>query len=132
MPTIQLPLGPDDYGKLSYLAGRTGKRKVDVAVYLLRKAVSQEFDNEVASQKSTPKPPPVSAGRGVKYNGSDPRLKAGGIYKNYAEVLRIVRPDLAKLWPEGKLYNPKAHGGDNAESILQRYEPGIHKDLSRV
>ena len=67
----------------------------------------------------------------VLYTGSESRLQSGKIYKSFAEVLRKVRPDLSKLWPDGKLYNAKTHGGDKAENILKRYEPNIYKELVR-
>ena len=140
MVTIQLPLDSETSAQLAFLAELQGQRKVDVALYLLKDSVFQKF-NEYYNEKTNTTtilkmPLRTTIGRQgmrdqVLYTGSDSRLKNGEIYKSFAEVLRIVRPDLAKLWPDGKLYNAKTHGGDKAENILKRYELGIYEGLSR-
>lgn len=141
MVTIQLPLDSETSAQLAYLAELWEQRKVEVALYLLKDSVFQKF-NEYRSEKTNPQttlrmPLRTTLGRRgtrdrVLYTGSDSRLENGKIYKNFADVLRIVRPDLAKHYPDGKLYNKKAHGGDKAENILKRYEWSIYKGLSRI
>ncbi len=137
MPTIQLVLDRETSARLAFLAERMGKRKVNVAIDLLKRAVFQQY-NDLANggamtQTPVQSPPatPKSRSQAVLYTGSDSRLQSGKIYTSFAEVLRIVRPELAKLWPDGKLYNAKTHGGDKAENILKRYEPSVYKDLVR-
>ena len=142
MVTIQLPLDPETSAQLAFLAELREQRKVEVALDLLKDSVSQKFNehyNEMADTKTTLqallKTPPGrrgTRGQPVLYTGSDPRLQSGETYTSYAEVLRIARPDLAKQWPEGKLYRAKTHGGDKAENILRQDVPDIYKDLSRI
>ena len=141
MVTIQLPLDPETSARLAFLAELWEQRKVEVALTLLRDSVSQKFNehyNKKVNTKTTLRMSPQTplGRRGTRsqilYTGSDSRLQSGKIYKSFADVLRIVRPDLAKLWPDGKLYSAKAGGGDKAENILKRYEPSIYKDLSRI
>ena len=141
MVTIQLPLDPETSAQLAFLAELWEQRKVEVALYLLKDSVFQKFNeyyNEKTNTKTTLKMPlqTLLGRRGTRdqviYTGSDPRLQSGETYKSFADVLRIVRPDLAKLYPDGKLYNAKTHGGDKAENILRRYVPDIYKDLSRI
>ncbi len=139
MPTIQLLLDSETSARLAFLAERMGKRKAEVAIDLLKKEVFQQYKDlansnqpsqaPVQSQPRSPKP----RGQTVLYTGQDTRgLQYGKSYGSFAEVLRIVRPDLAKLWPEGGLYNSKTHGGDKAENILKRWEPSIYMELVRV
>ncbi len=138
MPTIQLVLDRETSARLAFLAEQMGKRKVDVAVDLLKRAVYQQY-NDLGNGGATlqalvqnPPAPPRPRSQAVLYTGSDSRLQSGKIYASFAEVLRIVRPDLAKLWPDGKLYNAKTHGGDKAENILKHYEPSVYKGLFRT
>lgn len=141
MPTIQLVLDPTTYAELAYLAGVMQRRKADVALDLLKEAVSQkhnEYLNKPANTKvmlSTPVQHPTirrgRSGQAVLYKGSDPRLQNGKTYKNYAEVLRIVQPDLARLHPDGLLYNRETRHGDKAENILKHNEPSVYKNLVR-
>lgn len=131
MPTIQLVLDRKTSAILAYLAELWGKRKVDVAVDLLEKAVFQHYNGGGGAEPQPPAPPKPKS-QPVSYNGTDSRLQSGKVYTSFADVLRKVRPDLAKLFPDGKLYNAKTHGGDKAENILKRYEPNIYKHLSRV
>lgn len=139
MPTIQLILDRETSAKLAFLAERTGRRKVDVAIDLLTKVVSQEY-KDVASvnlPQQVPVQRPVSSPRPrrqpILYNGPDLKgLQMNETYSSYAEILRIIRPDLAKLWPEGKLYCAKNHGGDKAENIIKRYEGFIYENLIRI
>jgi hypothetical protein len=143
MATIQIVIDPSTDAELAYLAGLAQKRKADIARDLLTEAISHKFEQSRQegkpifsgttgqTQSQAPSVFPGRRGHQVLYTGSDPRLQSGQTYSSYAEILRMVRPDLAKLWPDGKLYNAKAHGGDNAESILERNEPGIYKDLVR-
>ena len=133
MPTIQLVLDRETSARLAFLAELKRKRKVDIAIDLLKGAVFQQY-NEMVDTKAMLKMPPQtpSARRGTRgqpilYNGSDPRLQNGKIYTSFAEVLRVVRQDLEPL-----LYNAKRHTGDKAENILKHYEPGVYKDLSRI
>ncbi|MFC1901273.1 hypothetical protein ACFLYN_06765, partial [Chloroflexota bacterium] len=108
---------------------------------ILKDSVSQKF-NECKNGKTDDKPilrMPLRTTIGrrgtrdqVQYSGTDSRLENGNIYKDFANVLRIVRPDLAEKYPAGKLYNKEAHGGNKAEDILSRYVPEIYKDLSRI
>ena len=138
MVTIQLPLDPETSARLAFLAEHRGERKADVAVDLLKKAVYKAF-NDLFNGGATlqaplqhPPAPPRPRSQAVLYTGSDSRLQSGEIYASFAEVLRKVRPDLAKSWPDGKLYNAKTHGGDKAENILKHYEPSVYKGLSRT
>ncbi len=141
MVTIQLPLDSETSAQLAFLAELQEQRKVEVALDLLKDSVARKFNehyNKRASIQMTPQPPlqTLLGRRGTRdqviYTGSDPRLESGKTYKSFAEVLRIVRADLAKLWPDGKLYSAKNQGGDKAENILRRYVPDIYKDLSRI
>ena len=138
MPTIQLVLDRETSARLAFLAEWMSKRKVDVAIDLLEQAVFQQY-NDLANSGVPPQTPiqnlvapPTTRGQAVLYAGSDPRLQSGKTYMSFAEVLRIVRPDLAKHWPDGKLFSNKTHGGDKAENILRQDVPDIYKDLSRI
>lgn len=142
MPTIQIVLDQKTYAELAYLAGIMQRRKADIAMDLLKEAVSlkhREFISkpEINIKMNLPsaiQPTTIRRGRtgqAILYKGSDSRLRNGRIYKNYVEVLGILRPDLAKLHPDGLLYNSKTHHGDKAESILKRHTPEIYKDLVR-
>jgi len=141
MVTIQLLLDPETSARLAFLAEMWEQRKVEVALDLLKDSVSRKFNehcNKKATSQTTPQTPLQTrlGRRGTRdqviYTGSDTRLQSGEAYKSFAEVLRIVRPDLAKHWPEGKLYSAKTHGGDKAENILRQYVLDIYKDLSRI
>ncbi len=141
MVTIQLPLDPETSAQLAFLAELREQRKVEVALDLLKDSVSRKFSEHSNKQTNTQttlqSSLKTSLGRRgtrdqVMYTGSDSRLQSGKTYKSFAEVLRIVRADLAKLWPDGKLYSAKTHGGDKAENILRRYVPDIYKDLFRI
>ena len=138
MTTIQLVLDRETSARLAFLAEQMGKRKGDVAIDLLKRVVYQQY-NDLENGGATlqapvqhPPAPPRPRSQAVLYTGSDSRLENGKIYKSFADVLRIVRPDLAKLYPDGKLYNRKTHGGDKAENILKHYETIVYKGLSRT
>jgi len=131
MTTIRLTVNRKTKAQLEYLATIAGTRTAELAEDYLNRKASEEFEStlrngtgpEVAERVI--KAEQGRHGQPVLYGGKDPRLDSGAVYKSYAQVLRLVRPDLERL-----LYNPKRHSGDNAGNILKRYEPVIYRDLS--
>ena len=134
MPTVQFELDRHTSAQLSYLAELSGRGRMELLSSYVAKTVSYEYEKMNRSPNSAP----VDEGRNgrrrqgrngqrVRYDGNDARLETGRIYLNYAQVLRIVRPDL-----EGLLWNPKARTGTTAPHLLKRHEPGIYSNLTRV
>ena len=130
MTTMRITINRKTKAQLEYIATIAGKRTAELAEDYLKRKASEEFEStlrngtgpEVAERVIKAKQ--GRRGQPVLYGGKDPRLDSGAVYKSYAQVLRLVRPDLEQL-----LYNPKRHRGDNAKNILKHYEPVIFQDL---
>ena len=134
MPTVQLTLDLHTSAKASYLAELSGKRRTELLEKYLQEKVDEEYKKTSKNTTQSPVPQPARKrsrgrrGQPLRYDGHDPRLEHGKTYDSYAHVVRSLRqPDL-----QGRLYDPKTHKGDNGESILERYEPEIHRHLVRV
>ena len=134
MPKFQITIDDRTSAELAYLAKQNRRREEDLFAELGKEKVSEIFrlavqqDTNGAVPQLTRARGPGRRGQPVRYDGRDPRLEHGKTYDSYAHVLRSLgRPDL-----ERRLYDPKTRKGDNGESILERYEPEIHRQLVRV
>ncbi|MBI4333463.1 MAG: hypothetical protein HY673_19530 [Chloroflexi bacterium] len=139
MPVV-VNLDKEANAALDYIAAKLEKRKSDVAAHLLGAAILQKFSEMIGQTVAAPELPkeaPESSkprkGRGghkVTYGGPDRTfgpgrtLEHGKTYPSYKAVLDIVLPEKVQL-----LYTPLTHKGYNAEDLLKRYAPDVHKDL---
>jgi hypothetical protein len=134
MTTMPITIELETIAQLAFLAKLKKKPETEVLKNLVEAEFIQECNKMSKSNTTVLQTPlqtghvrPGKRGQSIRYTGSDSRLKNGGIYKSFAEVLRVVRPDL-----EGLLYNAKKHSGDKAENILKHYEPESYRNLSRL
>ena len=134
MSIVQFEIDAPTSAELAYLAEIQGKGKMELLEELASREVSRQFAEirkvgKLPARIESPTRPrrQGSNGQRVMYEGNDPRLEAGKVYLNYAQVLRIVRHELAN-----RLYVRKTGKGTTAPHLLKRYEPEVYTALKRV